>query len=513
MILGQLAERNARRYPQKTGVVSGSLRLSFDEFNCRVNRLANALIDLGLRREDRVAILLDSGHQYLELYFAVPKAGGVVVPLNTALSEPEMAYILNHAGAKILVFGERFEPVVDSLLSQLDSVETLIVVGTSVKVVSSYEQLVTRYPSTEPEVEVGELDVAFLLYTSGTTGMPKGIMETHRGIIESALNNVIGCRLSGEDIGLVSTPLFWAAIMVGVVVPHFYVGSTLVLADDYTPEAILDLIQRERITTGFMIPPMITALLEHPQLGKYDVSRLRNVLFSGVPMAVETLKRTLKTFGNVFFQSYGTTEFGPLTIIDPEGQVVEGPPEMVRRLASCGQEALNVEVRVVDDEGRDVAPGQVGEVIARGDNLMKGYWRMPQATEEVLKGGYFHTGDLATMDEGGYLYLVGRKKDLIVSGGKTIYPAEVEEVIYQYPGVVEAAVIGVPDEKLGESIRAVVVIRKGEKVTAEDILEFCQQRLPDYANPKSVTFVEKLNRNPAGKILRRVLREEYGSGG
>jgi len=301
--------------------------------------------------------------------------------------------------------------------------------------------------------------------------------------------------------------------VVGVVVPHFYVGSTLVLADDYTPEAILDLIQRERITTGFMIPPMITALLEHPQLGKYDVSRLRNVLFSGVPMAVETLKRTLKTFGNVFFQCYGTTEFGLLTIIDPDGQVVEGPPEMVRRLASCGQEAPNVEVRVVDDEGRDVAPGQVGEVIARGDNLMKGYWRMPQATEEVLKGGYFHTGDLATMDEGGYLYLVGRKKDLIVSGGKTIYPAEVEEVIYQYPGVVEAAVIGVPDEKLGESIRAVVVIRKGEKVTAEDILEFCQQRLPDYANPKSVTFTEKLNRNPAGKILRRVLRGEYGSGG
>ena len=507
MILGQLAKRNAKKYPRKTGVVSGSVRLSFDEFNCRVNSLANALIDLGLRREDRVAILLDSNYQYLELYFAVPKAGGVVVPLNTALSVPEMTYILNHAEVKVLVFGERFEPVVDLLLNGLDSVKTLVVVGASTKEVSSYEQLVAKYPSTEPEVEVGEQDVAFLIYTSGTTGSPKGIMVTHRGVIESALNNILGYHLREKDIGLVSVPLFWGAIMVGAVVPHFYVGSTLVLADDYTPEAILDLIQKERVTTGFMIPPMITALLEHPQLGDYDVSSLRCVLFSGVPMAVETLKRTINTFGNIFFQCYGTTEFGPLTLITPEGQVVGGPPEKVRRLASCGIEAPNVEVRLVDDEGKDVAPGQVGEVIGRGDNIMKGYWKMPQATEEALKGGYIHTGDLATMDEDGYLYLVGRKKDLIVSGDKTIYPVEVEEVIYQYPGVVEAAVIGIPDEKLRESIRAAVVVRQGEKVTAEDILEFCRQRLPDYASPKSVVFVERLPRNPAGKILRRALRE------
>ena len=188
-----------------------------------------------------------------------------------------------------------------------------------------------------------------------------------------------------------------------------------------------------------------------------------------------------------------------------------GPPEKVRRLASCGQEALNVEVRVVDDEGRDVAPGEVGEVIGRGDNLMKGYWRMPQATEEALKGGYIHTGDLATRDEDGYLYLVGRKKDLIASGGKTIYPAEVEEVIYQHPSIVEAAVIGVPDEKLGEALKAVVVVRKGEKVTAEAILAFCQQRLPDYASPKSIAFVERLPRNPTGKILRKALQEKHHS--
>jgi len=506
MLLGQLAKRNARRHPQKIGVVSGSVRLSFGDFNRRVNSLANALIDMGLERQDRVAVLLDSSHQYLELYFAVPKAGGVVVPLNTALSVPEMTYILNHAEVKMLVFGERFAALVDSLLTERDSLKT-IVVGAVVGGEGSYEELMTRYPATEPKVEVDEQDVAYLIYTSGTTGTPKGIMETHRGVIEGALNTVLGCHLREQDIGLVSVPLFWGAIIVSIVIPNFYVGSTLVLADNPAPEAVLDIIQKERITAGFLTPPMITAMLESPSRADYDVSHLRHVLYAGVPMAAETLKQALKTFGNVFFQNYGTTEFGPLAMVDPVGQVVEGPTEKVRRLASCGQEAPNVELKVVNDDGREVPSGEVGEVIARGDNVMKGYWRMPQVTEEALKGGYFHTGDLAMVDEDGYIYLVGRKKDIINCAGKTIYPVEVEEVIYQYPGVIEAAVIGVPDEKLGEAVEAVVVIRQGEEATENDILDFCRQRLPDYASPGSVVFLEKLPRNPAGKILRRALRE------
>ena len=509
MILGDIVKRNAKRYPGKTGVVFGSVSLNFDEFNRRINSIANALIGLGLRQEDKVAILLDNCHQFVELYFAIPKAGGAGVPVNTALSTPDMASILNNAEVKILVFGEKFAPVVDSLLNQLDSAKTLVVVGASAKGARNYEQLLTQYPPTEPEVEVGEQDLAYLLYSSGTTGMPKGVMVTHRGIIECALNYVLGSRSRHEDIGLAATPLFWGAALICNILPQFYVGGTIVIADTFTPEAILDLIQREKITTSFMTPPMITAMLEHPQLSNYDVSSLRHVWLAGLPMPVEALKQALKTLGNVFFQCYGSTEFPSMTQIVPEEQVIEGPPQKVRRLASCGREASNVEVRVVDDEGRDVAPGEVGEVIGRGDNMMKGYWRMPQATEEALKGGYMYTGDLATIDEDGYIYLVGRKKDLIVSGGKTIYAVEVEEVIYQHPGVLEAAVIGVPDEKLGEATKAVVVVKQGEKVTAEDIIDFCQQRLPDYATPKSVAFVQKLPRNAAGKILKRVLREEY----
>ena len=511
MILGDIFRRNARRYPRKTGVVFGSTSLSFSEFNHRINRLANALIALGMHPQDKVAIILDNCLEYIELYCAVPKAGGIGVPLNTSLSTSELAYIINNAGAKILVFGDRFAPTIDSLLSELDSMETLVGIGASARGSRDYEQLLNQYPSTEPEVKVSEQDIAYFLYTSGTTGLPKGTIITHRGITESAVNYILSAHLRHEDVGLVAAPLFWGGVPLVNIVPQVYIGGTLVIADSFTPEAILSLIQREKVTTTMMPPSMIMAMIEHPQLSNYDTSSLRQVWFGGALMPVESLKRAIKTLGNIFVQSYGMIEFNPISLVIREEQVIEGPPEKVKRLASCGREPINVEVRIVDDEGRDVAPGEVGEVIGRGDNMMKGYWGMPQATEEALKDGYMHTGDLATMDEDGYLYLVGRKKDVIVSGGKNIYPAEVEEVIYQHPSIVEATVIGVPDEKLGEALKAVVVIRKGEKVTSDEILEFCQQRLPDYARPKLVVFMEKLPRNPAGKVLRKALQEKHQS--
>ena len=510
MILSDIYKRNAKRYPHNTAAVFGSTRLSFAEFNHRINSFANALLSLGLQKQDKVAIILDNCLEYLELYCAVPKAGCVAVPLNTSLSISELVYIINNAEAKMLVFGEGFMPMVDSLLQELDSVETLVGIGTTANGAKSYEHLVRDYSADEPEVEVGEEDLAYLLYSSGTTGLPKGVMITHRGIIESAVNYVLGCDQRREDVSLIAAPLFWGATPIVNIVPQFYVGGTLIIADDFSPEAILSLIQRERVTLGMMAPPMIMSLLEHPQLSSYDTGSLRHIWFGGLPMPVESLKRAIQTRGNIFFQVYGMIELTPLAMTVPEEQVIEGPPEKVKRLASCGKEPPNVEVRVVNDEGKDVAPGEVGEVIGRGDNLMKGYWRMPQATAEALRDGYLHSGDLATIDEDGYLYLVGRKKDVIVSGGNTIYPSEIEDIIYQHPSIIEAALIGVPDEELGEAPMVVVVVREADNA-AEDILAFCQQKLPDYACPRSVTLVEKLPRNPAGKVLRKVLQEKYCS--
>ncbi len=506
MILGDLVKRNAKRYPHKTSLVFGAARFTFDESNRRINSMANALLDLGLQRQDRVAILLDNCHQYIELYYAIPEAGGIVVPLNIALSATELAYIINDAGAKILVFGERLAPLVDSLLPQLSAVKTTVIVGAPAKDACSYEQLVTRYPATAPQVAVNEQDTACLLYTSGTTGMPKGVMHTHRSIIENGLNFIIGYHVNHDDIGLVVSPLFWGSGLVVNIIPQCYTGGTLVIAENVTPEAILDVIQQEKVTSTFLTPPAITVILEHPQLGKHDLTRLRHVSFAGMPMPVDTLKRAIETVGNIFFQCYGMTESPCIAMIYHEDQVIEGSPEKVNRLSSCGREDPNVELRVVDEDGRDVPPGQVGEIISRGEHLMKGYWRMPQATAEALRDGYMHTGDLATIDEDGYIYLVGRKKDLIVSGGQTVYALAIEEVLYQHPWVAEAAVIGVPDPKLGEAVKAVVVARQGNQVTAAEIIDFCRQRLPEYACPHSVVFREKLPRSASGKILKRMLQ-------
>jgi len=509
MILSDVVKQNAIRYPQKTGLVFSSVRLTFEDFNRRVNSAANALIGLGIKPGDRVGIILGNCHQYVELYFAVAKAGGVTVPVNTVLTAQEIASILNNAEISMLVYGDEFAPVVHSLLKQLGSAKALVAVGDSTSGAGNYEQLVAQYPSTEPQVKVRESDAACLFYTSGTTGLPKGAVMTHRGMIEITLNVVRACRYEHDDVGLVMTPLFWAMAMMANIMPLFYLGGTVVITDNYTSEAILDLIQSERITSTAMAPPVIMDIIEHPQRSSYDLSTLRCVIWGGVPMPVEAHKRAIQTLGSIFFKAYGLSETGPVSCLVPEEQIIEGAPGAVRRLASCGRPLNNVEVRVVDDEGGDVAPGQVGEVIVSGDNLMTGYWKMPQATEEALKGGYMHTGDLATLDEDGYIYLVGRKKDLIVSGDKPIYAVEVEDVIGQHRDVAEVAVIGVPDKDLGESILAVVVLRKGAKIAAGDIVEFCQQRLPDYACPKSVVFVEILPRNPTGKVLKRVLEERY----
>jgi len=509
MILGDIVRRNAKRYPEKTAVVFGSLRLTFDNFNRRVNSIANALTGLGMRPGNRVGVILDNCNQYVELYFAVAKAGGVMVPINTSLTSQEIISILNNAEVSVLVFGETFSPLVDSFINRSESANILVVVGRSTGDMNNYEQLVAQYPATEPQIEVREDDLACLLYTSGTTGLPKGAMVTHRGIMESALNCVLGLRYRGDDVGLVMTPLFWALAMMAHIVPLFYLGGTVVITDNYSIEYILNIIQRERITTTGMASPTIMDIIEHPQRSNYDINCLRCVILAGVPMPVEDHKIALRTLGNIFFKAYGLSETGLITCLYPEEQIIEGPPEMLRRLTSCGREVANVELRVIDEDGRDVKPGEVGEVIARGDNLMKGYWKMPQATAEALEGGYMHTGDLATIDEHGYLYLAGRKKDLIVSGSNAIYAVEVEELICRHPGVVEAAVIGAPDAKLGKSIKAVVTPREGKKVAAKDIVQFCEQHLPSHACPKSVVFVESLPRNPMGKVLKRVLEERY----
>jgi len=510
MVLGELARRNARRYPKKTAVVFENNRYTFKEFNCRVNGLANALLDMGVCKGDRIAVLLDSCHQYIEIYWAGPKAGIVVAPLNPSLTAQDLAYIINDSEANTLILGQNYVELVNSIRSNLPTIKNLIIVGTAFEGMKGYEDLISKHSSDEPSVEIDENDIAYLLYSSGTTGLPKGVMITHRQAIETALNYILVPRLTHDDITLVVLPTHWAGPLYVAILTHFYLGGTIVVLKEFNPQAALETIERERVTHIFIASPLLASLLEYPQLNKYDFKSLRRVLIGGSATPEELLKQAIATFGNIFINGYGLVEQGSLTFLLQEDMALEGP-EKKKRLRSCGKEALNVRVRVVNEEEQDVPPGEVGEVISQGDNVMKGYWKMPEMTAETLRGGYLHTGDLATVDEEGYIYLMGRKKDTIISGGRSIYPTEIEEVIYHHPSIAEVAVIGVPDKELGEAIKAIVVLKGGKKATEEEIIDLCRQNLADYAIPKSVNFVTELPRNPAGKVLRRVLKEEYST--
>lgn len=506
MVLGDIVKRNAKRYPQKTALVFKDKRYTFWEFNNRVNSLANALLDMGVRKGDRVAVLADNCHQYVELYCAVPKGGMVLVPLNTGLSEPELTYIINDAGANTLFLGENYLGKVDSIRGSLKEVKHLISIGAPSGEMRGYEEIVSRYPSDEPKAEVKEDDMAYLLYTSGTTGLPKGV---HRSIIEGAMNFLLAYQLISSDVALLMVPPHWSAFLLVILIPHFYLGCSIVLLQEPAPERVLETIEKEKTTTGLMILPHIFSLLECPESSKYDICSMRAIMVGGAPTPVEIWKRAISIFGNIFIHSYGLTELPQLSSLPIEDVVLEGSEREVRRLRSCGREVTNVEMRVVDGEGRDVSPGQVGEIIAKGDSMMKGYWNLPQATVEALRGGYLYTGDMATIDEKGYLYLTGKKKEVIVSGGRSIYPPEVEEVLYRHPAISEAAVVGVSDEESGESVKAFVVLKGEAKATQEEIIDFCKQRLASYATPKWVEFVDSLPRNPSGKVLRGVLKERH----
>ena len=358
-----------------------------------------------------------------------------------------------------------------------------------------------------------ERDIERLQYTSGTTGKPKGVVWTYRigyNVVTSVLFN-LDQPIGPETINLNIGPLTHAA---GLMLMIYYCrGACNVILPGFDEKAVLEAIARERVTSVLLIPTMLYRLLRYPDLRSYDVSSIRRIWYGTAPMAVERLKEAIQVFGNVFRQNYGMTEIAqPITFLGPEDHLLEGTEEQLRRLSSAGRPAMGVEVRVADEEGRSVAPGEIGEVLIRSNKLMSGYWKMPEETAAAFAGGWFHTRDMATLDEQGYLYIVDRKSDMIISGGFNIYPREVEEILMAHPGVAEAAVIGVPDEVWGEAVKALVVPKEGADFTDAQIIEHCRRNLAGYKKPRSVEFIREIPKNLYGKIDRRALKEPYWKG-
>jgi long-chain acyl-CoA synthetase len=508
--------RAVRIYPDRPAVIDGETRLSWREFDARTRRLAVGLRALGVQPGDRVAVLALNSFRYLELYYAIPRMGGIIVPLNHRFSPAELVYTLNDSGAVALVVDDTLAPVAEAILSKLLTVRHLVFAGTGTAPagMEGYEDLLEHCGKAVVEdAEPDPNDVAGIFYTGGTTGNSKGVMLTHANLHANTLHILIHFGYQPEHNYLHAPPMFHLAdgpLSFAVTM----VGACHTILPRFDPVALLETIQRERVTHCVLVPTMVNALIQVPTIGEYDLSSWKLVFYGASPMAPEVLKKAMRLLPCDFAQAYGMTEAAPgLTFLSAEDHraIVRAEPgsPVARRVTSCGHPMVGVDVRVVDAAGKEVEPGEVGEVVARGPNVMKGYWNKAEETAYGLRGGWLHTGDLATVDEGNYIYIVDRLKDMIISGAENVYSNEVESAIYAHPAVLEAAVIGVPDPTWGEHVHAVVVLKPDHSATADEIVEVCRSRIAGYKLPRSIEFVDALPKSGAGKILKRALREPY----
>jgi long-chain acyl-CoA synthetase len=509
MIGGSLLNWPVQRWPDKVAIICKEERLTFARMNERINRLANGLRFLGLKKPKRIGVLLPNSPRYVEVRFALLKAGLTLVRLNVRQSIEEHAYVLNHSGAHALIYSAETMEAVREVRKLTPGIKCWIGFKGEKEDIS-YEDLISTAPPSEPEVQVKSEDIERINYTSGTTGKPKGVIVTLAASMARLRNDFFNQEIAftHQDVYLAVAPLTHAAGV--ILVPYYIKGAASVILPSFDPTQILETIEREKVTSTLLIPTMIIRMIDHPDIRMHDLRSLKRIWYGTAPMPIEKLKKAIEIFGGIFRQNYGLTEATqPILYLSPEDHVLSGLDHAVARLGSAGRPALGVEVRVVDKKDVPVKPGEVGEIIIRGDSVMKGYLHQPKATAAALRGGWLHTGDLATVDEEGYVFIVDRKSDMIISGGFNIYPKQIEEVIHTYPGVSEVAVIGVPDDVWGESVKAIIVPKRGVTLTAQEIIEFCRQRVASYKKPKSVDFVAELPKNNNGKILKRELKARY----
>jgi long-chain acyl-CoA synthetase len=499
--------------PDKPSVVCGEIRLNFVQLGERVNRLSSALARLGIQKSDRVAVLSLNCHRFLELYYSIPQLGAVVVPINFRIPPQEMKYIIEHSGARAVAVEPTFLPQLEEVRSELSFVDHFIAMTDQPQSgYLVYEELLESGSANfaAPVVEGHELLALF--YTSGTTGEPKGVMLTHRNLESNIEHSDPVYESSADDIYLHAAPMFHLADGAAVF-SNTGRGSTQIFIPRFEPTAVLQAIAAEKVTSVILVPTMINFLLQQADIDSYDLSSLRLIIYGASPIAPDLLRRAMQKFQCRFAQGYGLTEASPLlTVLNADDHIVEDET-FVKRLASCGKPVPGVEVRVINERGAEVAPGEVGEIVARGENIMAGYWRRPEDTQLAIRDGWLYTGDLATVDKDGYLYLVDRRKDMIVTGGENVFSTEVEAALYAHPHIKEAAVIPIPDSNWGEAVHACVTLVDGSRVSSDELIEFCRSRLANYKLPRSIEFLEgELPKGGTGKILKKQLRDKYWQG-
>ncbi len=509
-------------YGNCEAIVSGDLRLTYKQFGWRVNRWANLMRSLGIEKGDRVAIISQNSHRMMDGFFGAPLIGAIYQPINFRLVANDFEYILNHAEAKIVIVEDSLTGAIDSIRPQLPSLQHFIVhtdePGATPGGWQDYETLLAQASAADPEPAViDENETACILYTSGTTGRPKGVMLTHRNLYLNAMNSIVEFGLTHDDVYLHTLAQFHCN---GWGLPYAVtgVGAKHVIVKKFEPGSFFDLVVREGMTFACMPPTMINMALNHPLSDEQEKALARNARVatagSAPPMAL--IKGMQEQLGWQVIQIYGLTETSPfLTVSKVKPHMRDWPAEARYRVQTrTGYEMLGVEIRVVDEQGQDIeADGQaVGEIIARSNVVMAGYWRQPDATDAVIVDGWFHTGDMATIDREGMVEIVDRKKDLIISGGENVSSIEVEGMLYKHPAVLEAACIAIPHQQWGETIAAIVVLKPGLTATEAEIIEFCRANMAHFKCPRAVSFVDALPRTATGKIQKNVMRDQYWQG-
>ena len=512
--LGDFVRAHAAAQSDAAAFVMGEETLTFGALDAGSNRAANGMLSLGIGKGDRIAYLGKNHHLYFELLVAAAKIGAVMTPVNWRLAPPEVAYILENSCARLLVFGDGFADIATQTSSAIEAVRTVIALDPPDSASPDYRTWRDGFSERVPAFSITADDDVLQLYTSGTTGRPKGAVMMNRSVLLSRAGRSEDelrdwQRPVPGEVTLLAMPCFHIS-GTGTGVSTITNGTCSIVLPEYDPTQALDLIEHYNISKIFMVPAAIQIMLNHPRVGDVDFSRLKYITYGASPIPLDLMKAAMDRFGCGFVQMYGMTETsGTIVTLDPEDHDPEGSP----RMRSVGKPLPGVEIKIIDQEGNTLGANQVGEIATRSIKNMRGYWNMPEATAATIDAeGWLRTGDAGYIDDDGYLYIHDRVKDMIISGGENVYPAEVENAIYSHPDVADVAVIGIPDAKWGEAVKACVVLKPGANVGEADIIAHARQQIAGYKCPKSVDFIASLPRNPSGKILRRELREPYWKG-
>ena len=504
----QVIRHNGQMIPDKIASRFDGSVVTYGGLDLRLNKIVNALNEVGFVKGDRIAFLSRNSHMYIEGILAAAKGGFVLTTLNFLLKPDELSYILRHCGARIIFFQPEFAEAVDAIRSDCPELKYFISLGEPVNYGWDYSTFLTNASDEESPVVLHGDDLLLLVYTSGTTGQPKGVALNHRNICTNVIDSARGVELSTDTVSLNVCPLYHVAANVFQTLTTYYLGGTSVTLDRFDPVRVLETIEREKITYLFLVPTMLFRMLEVPNVDRYDLSSLWRVGYGAAPMPLDRLTRAITLFGPILFQGYGLTEStANIVILRPEIHDLNSSPQNFERLKSCGRAHSGHELSIMDDNGVEVPYREIGEICVRSASVMVGYWRDPENTAKAIRDGWLRTGDMAYMDEERYIFIVGRKNDMIKRGGEKFYPQEIEEILFDHPAVLEAAVCGVADPDWGESPRAYVVIRPGYQISEKDLFAYCLDRLPKFKCPQGVVFLPELPKTSSGKITRKGLQQ------